>query len=133
MHHEKLTRMVAFTVKIAHSEDPNMAECVVDALCEVAGVLKHLSAVIMQVASFWEQMRDHCLSLAKNEMHSRVEEALGYSEDKRLKVWTSKAFKRQAVQFYAGWVALNGVCNIYSEQIKLIQKDLYHYISENPT
>ena len=132
--HEALARMTVFTAKIAQcGEDQNMAEHAVIALHEAAGALKHLSAVMMQAASFWERMRDHCLSLAKNEMRSQVEAALGYSEDKRLKVWTSKAFKRQAVQFYAGWVALNGICIIYVEQIKLTQKDLYKYISENPT
>ena len=132
--HDALARMTDFTAKIARSvQDKNMAECAVEALHEAAGALKHLSAVMMQAALFWEQMQNHCRSLAESEMKSQVEKALKYSEDKRLKVWTSSGFKRKAVEFYAGWVALNGVCNIYMEQIKLTQKDLYRYISENPT
>ena len=134
MRHEALAKMESFTAKIALcGEDQNMAECAVDALHEAAGALKHLSAVMMQAASFWEQMKDHCQSLAKKEMRSRVEEVLRYSEDKRLKVWTSKAFKRQAVQFCASWVALCAICIDYMEQIKQTKKDLYRYISENPT
>ena len=45
----------------------------------------------------------------------------------------SKGFNHQAIQFYAGWVALHDVCSTYMEQIKLTQKDLYRYITENPT
>ena len=133
--HEAIARMTSFTAKIAQCvEDRNMAECAVNALHEAAGALKHLSAVMMQAALFWEQMQDHCRSLAESEMQSQVEKAFKrYSEEKRLKVWTSKAFKRKAVEFYAGWVALNEVCTTYMEQIKLTQKDLYRYISDNPT
>ncbi len=110
-----------------------MAECAVDALHEAIGALKQLSAVMMQAALFWQQMQDHCKSLAESEMKSTVEKALKYPEEKRLKVWTSSGFKRKAIQFYAGWVALHGVCSVYMEQIKLTQKDLYLYIAENPS
>ena len=111
-----------------------MAECAVEALHEAIGALKHLSAVMMQAALFWKQMQDHCRSLAESEMQSQVETAMKkYSEEKRLKVWTSSSFKRKAIEFYSGWVALNSVCGVYMEQIKETQRDLYKYITENPT
>ena len=79
-------------------------------------------------------MQDHCRSLAESEMQSQVETAMKkYSEEKRLKVWTSFSFKRKAIEFYSGWVALNSVCGVYMEQIKDTQCDLYKYITENPT
>ena len=43
---------------------------------EAAGALKHLSAIIMQAAIFWEQLQDHCQSLAEDKIKSLVEEAL---------------------------------------------------------
>ncbi len=78
-------------------------------------------------------MQDHCRSLAESDMQRQVEKAMKYPEEKHLKVWTSRGFKRKAVEFYAGWVALHSVCAVYVENIKLTQKDLYRYIQENPT
>ena len=131
---EALANMSAFTTKIRQcSNDEEMAECAVEALHEAIGALKHLSAVMMQAAMFWKQMQDHCHSLSDSEMKSQVETAIKYPEAKRLKVWTSNSFKRKAIQFYSGWVALNGVCTVYMEQIKDTQRDLYNYITENPT
>ena len=132
---EALANMSSFTSKLKQcSNDQEMAECAVEALHEAVGALKHLSAVMMQAALFWKQMQDHCRSLAESEMQSQVETAMKkYSEEKRLKVWTSFSFKRKAIEFYSGWVALNSVCGVYMEQIKETQRDLYKYITENPT
>ena len=133
--HEALARMTAFTMKIKQSsEELSMAECAVDALHEAAGALKHLSAIMMQAAIFWEQLQDHCQALAEYKIKSQVEKARKEkSKEERLKQWTSKGFKLQAIRFCAGWVALHDVCSTYMEQIKLTQKDLYRYVTENPT
>ncbi len=134
LHDEALGRMTEFATRIKDcTTEENMADAAAEALHEATGALKELSAVMMQAAQFWKQMQDHCRSLAESEMQTQVEKAMKYPEEKRLKVWTSNAFKRKAVQFYAGWVALHGVCAIYMEQIKLTQQDLYRYIKENPT
>ena len=131
---EALANMSAFTAKLKQcSNDQEMAVCAVDALHEAVGALKHLSAVMMQAAMFWKQMQDHCHTLADSEMQTHVERAMKYSEEKRLKVWTSNSFKQKAIHFYSGWVALNSVCAVYMEQIKDTQRDLYKYITENPT
>ena len=132
--HQALANMSSFTAKLKQcSNDQEMAECAVDALHEAIGALKHLSAVMMQAALFWKQMQDHCHSLAESEMKSQVEKVMTFSEEKRMKIWTSDPFKRKAIEFYSGWVALNSVCAIYIEHIKVTQKDLYSYITENPT
>ena len=134
MRQEALARMSSFAAKLRQcSNDQEMAEYAVEALHEAIGALKHLSAVMMQAAVFWKQMQDHCHSLAESEMQSQVERAMKYPEQKRLKVWTSSSFKRKAIEFYSGWVALNGVCKVYIEHIKETQRDLYKYITENPT
>ena len=132
--YEALNRMTTFASKIKDCQtEKNMAEAAADALHEAIGALKELSAVLMQAAQFWKQMQDHCKSLAEDQMKNTVEKAMKYPDEKRLKVWTSKAFKMKAVQFYAGWVALNSVCTVYIEHIKVTQKDLYEYLRENPT
>ena len=132
--YEALNRMTTFASKIKDCQtEENMAEAAAEALHEAIGALKELSAVLMQAAQFWKQMQDHCKSLAEDQIKNTVEEAMKYSDEKRLKVWTSKAFKMKAVQFYAGWVALNSVCIIYGEHIKLTKENLYEYLRENPT
>ena len=127
--HAALQSFTDFAAKISGCQrEENMAEAAVDALHEAMRGLKQLSLML-----FWKQMQLHCQSLAELEMQNLVERALKLSEEKRLKVWTSKGFKIKAVEFYAGWVALNGVCTKYIEQIQLTQKDLYEYLKENPT
>lgn len=132
--HEALSKMSEFAAKIEQCQtEESLSKCAVQALQEACSVLKHLSAVMMRAALFWEQMQQHCSTLAKSEMQSNVMKAMKYPEEKRLKVWTSRGFKIKGIQFYAGWVALNGVCTQYMEQLKITQKDLYDYITENPT
>ena len=132
--HEALSKMTEFAAMIKNCDtEENMAECAEKALHQAIGALKQLSLVMLQAANFWKQMQDHCHSLAESEMQQQVERALKMPDEKRLKVWTSKGFKIKAIEFYAGWVALNGVCKIYIEYIKETQQDLYRYITENPT
>ena len=132
--HEALSKMTEFAAMITNCDtEENMAECAEKALHQAIGALKQLSLVMLQAANFWKQMQDHCRSLAESEMQQQVERALKLSDEKRLKVWTSNGFKIKAIEFYAGWVALNGVCKIYIEYIKETQQELYRYITENPT
>ena len=131
---EALARMKTFVVKLEQCKnETEMAGCAVDALHEAAGTLKHLSVVMMQAANFWKQVQDYCHSLAENEMKSLVKTAMEISEEKRLQIWTSPSFKVQAINFYSDWVALNKVCGVYMEQIKETQRNLYKYMTENPT
>ena len=126
--------MSKFAAKLKQcSDDQEMAECAVEALHEAIGALKHLSAVMMRSALFWKQMQEHCTSLADPAMKEEIKMLLNESKDIRLQAWTSKGFKRKAIHFYSGWVALNSVCTVYMEQIKETQKDLYKYITENPS
>ena len=132
---QALANMSSFTAKLKQcANDQEMAECAVEALHEAIGALKHLSAVMMQAAVFWKQMQEHCNSLANSNVKSMVKTTIAeYSKEERREVWTSKPFKRKAIEFYSGWVALNNVCGEYMEQIKKTQSDLYKYITENPT
>ncbi len=132
--HEAIGRMSEFTAQIRQcTTEANMADIAVNALHHAVGALKHLSLVMNQAALFWEQMQYHCKSLAEAEVTSQVEKALKLPEKSRHKLWTSVPFKRKAINFYAKWVALHGVCDVYMERIKITQKDLYRYLAENPT
>ena len=125
---------IEFAEKIKRCQDDNaLAEAAIEALHGSIGALKSLSAIMMKAAVFWQQMQSHCESLAKGDMRRSVETAMTYPEAKRLKVWTSTAFKQKAVQYYSKWVALDDVCGVYILQIRDTRQDLYNYLEENPT
>ena len=86
---------------------------------------------LMRAATFWKQMQEHCKSPADDKLLKKVKMMKDkVTKEERKTMWT---FKKQAVRFYAGWVALNSLCSEYVEHIKLTQKDLHRYIVENPT
>ncbi len=130
-----IVKMSDFTLKIGQCKtEENMSQVAVEALHEATGALKHLSVVMNKVALFWKQMQTHCSLIGHSDVTSQIEIALEkYSEEKRLKLWTSKGFKTKAMRFYAKWVALHGVCDVYTKRIKETQADLYKYLTENPT
>ena len=116
------------------TDEAQFAKSSAKALHKAMEGLKILAALMMKAALFWKQMQEHCKSLSDSKLKDTVEKAMDkYSDEKRLKLWTSKPFKIQAVRFYAGWVALDCVCGEYMGSIKETQKELYKYIQENPT
>lgn len=111
-----------------------MAKAAVEALHEAMSGLQMLAALMMRAALFWEQMQQHCQALGEDKMKQTVMNTMEkHDDDRRRKLWTSQGFKRNAVRFYAGWVALNDVCGEYMLTIQETQKDLYNYITENPS
>ena len=132
---EAYKKLTELTVLVENCEDEEeFAKVSAQALHKAMDGLKILAALMMQAALFWKQMQDHCKSLSDDKLKEKVENAMTkYDDAKRLKLWTSKPFKIQAVRFYAGWVALDNVCGEYMEAIRETQKDLYKYIQENPS
>lgn len=132
---EALARMLNVIAQMMDCETAqNMAEVAEKALHEGAGALKQLAEIMIQISFFWQQMEEHCKSLAEEPIKTQIETALReYDKDVRIKIWTSDPFKEQAIQLCARWVALNSVCTEYMKQIKLAQKELYEYLTKRPT
>ena len=131
---EALQQLAEFAIKISEcSGEKEMAETAYQALHSAMGGLKTLAVLMRQASLFWEQMKEHCMALGEAEVVKSVEKEMGKDAARRRKIWTSKGFKRRAVNFYAGWVALHGVCGEYMLTIQDTQRDLYRYITENPT
>ena len=128
---EALMKLAEYAKRIEQSKDlETKVEYAVEALQSAIGALKSLSAVMLQAATFWLQMQAHCEELAKDKMKNEIEKALKFPEERRLKFWNSAGFVGKAIRYYAGWVALDDVCTIYMERIKLTQRELYTYIQE---
>ena len=131
---DAILQCIEFTEKIKNCQhDDTLAEAAIEALHCSIGALKSLSANMRKAALFWEQMQEHCESLAKGDIKQSVEAAMKFSEEKRIKIWTSTSFKKKALRYYSKWVALDDVCGVYMEQIKETRQDLYNYLKDNPT
>ena len=134
LRHEALLQCMEFAEKIKNCQDDSaLAEAAIEALHSSIGALKSLSTIMMNAAMFWQQMQVHCESLATGEMQKQVEIAMKMDERKRLSVWTSNAFKEDALRYYSKWVALVDVCGVYMLQIKETRQDLYKYLEDSPT
>ena len=125
---------IEFAEKIKKSQDESALAERTEPLYSSIGALKYLSAVMMKTALFWQQMQSHCESIANGEMQRKVQKALEfYKDEKRLKFWTSRGFKKIAVQYYSKWVALDDLCGVYMLQIRNTREDLYNYLEETAT
>ena len=123
-----------FSTRIENcKDDAGLAQVAIDALHQAMGGLQNLSAVMMKAALFWKQMQVHCGILAKDKMKKIIEAGMKRPPADRLSVWTAVGFKKQAIEYYGRWVALDDVCGIYMRRIQETQKDLYGYLTENPT
>ena len=127
--------IAAFTTKIkqCRGDSAELAKVVIPALHEAIGGLHRLSVVMLSIAMFWKQMQIHCEQLAKGKMQKMITSVMEKPEATRLRVWTSPAFKKQAVEYYAQWVALDEVCSTYLQRIQTTRAGLYQYLRENPT
>jgi hypothetical protein len=128
---QALMKLAEFTEKMSQNKNnETRVNDAIIALQSAIGALKTLSAVMLQAATFWLQMQRHCEELANEKLKKDIERILKLPEERRLQVWNSNGFKRRAVKYYAGWVALDDVCTVYMERIKLTQRELYTYIQE---
>lgn len=126
-----IVELAAYATNIGNLKtDESQIAAAVKALVAAIGALKSLAAIMLQAAQFWKQMQHHCDDLASDKMKKEIERTLKLTVERRLHAWTSNAFKRKAIDYYAGWVALDDVCSIYVERIKLTRKELYLYIQE---
>lgn len=72
--------------------------------------------------------------MADNGIKSEVMRVKSFdSKEIRQNIWRSRAFKKQAITYAARWVALYSMCGNFLGEIRLTQKELYVYITENPT
>ncbi|PFX21717.1 uncharacterized protein LOC111335190 [Stylophora pistillata] len=134
MRRDALLQCIEFTEKIKSCRDDDaLADAAINALHNSIGALKSLSAIMMNAAQFWHQMQSSFGSLAKGNVQRLVKCAMKGPEETRLEVWTGDPFKRKVLREYIKWLAIVGVCEEYMKQIKETRKDLYSYLTENPT
>lgn len=129
--------MVKQTAILKNMEDCRFEEIkfskVVDFLHEAVTALRGLAAVMQKAVYFWERLQDHCTELADSGLQEEIKRMKGTgSVEERQAHWRSKGFMRQAITYSAQWVALRDLCSEYLGELKLTQRELYVYITENP-
>ena len=123
-----------FTTKLAQcKDDQELAESAIGALHSATGGLRELSAVMLNAGQFWKLIQVHCDQLAKEDMQQKMAFISKQPKEMLLEFWKSPTFVEEAVTYYGQWVALDVVCDIYMDKIKETQKDLYSYLTDNPT
>ena len=131
---EARQQCIEFTQKIINCEsDSDLAEAAIDALHSSVGALKSLSTTMMRASKFWRLMENHCKALSRGEIKAKVEMMMKNPKKERLEMWTSDAFKEEALRYYSKWVALDNVSSVYMLQIEETSRELYKYLEENPT
>ena len=127
---EEVGKIVLKTITCKSELEIEVAEF----LHHAVSALKGLRVVMQEAVFFWKTLQEHCQTLAEDRIKKHVEKIMSIeSEEKRVKLWTSRAFKIQAITYFAKWVAFYSMCGDYQGEIALTQKELYLYITEKPT
>ena len=132
---ERLQKQAEFLSQMGDSEKRESDYLTaIDFLHEAVTSLSGLSVVMLKAAQFWMQLHHHLTSLAENGMRTRVAKAIEkYEGEKKANFWLSNGFKKQAVVYYAKWVAIGDLCRQHLQRIEATQNEIYLHIKENPT
>ncbi len=133
--HSALQVMAELIHDIKSMEDEKeLSGIAVKALHKASGAMKQLIRLLRQAALFWNQLKEHCLRLSEDKLQHRIQKFVTeFSEKDRQEYWTSTDFKQRMFLYISKWVALYSVSSDYLDEIKLTQRDLHEYITENPT
>ena len=96
--------------------------------------LQHLVRIMLSAALFWKSMECYCEEQSSGKLEMIMEKAMRYENpEKRRKVFQSPVMKKQAMERYASWVAMEVVCDEYVKRTKGSREEFYKYLCENPT
>ena len=89
-----------------------------------------------EVVWFLTKMKQHYESLAelkKTFKEILTQETEATAHELSDSATSSSEANKVATEFYDDWVDMNDKCTKYVEDIKIMQKDIYEYLRENPT
>ena len=107
------------------------AGAAMDVIAATKNSLMSIAVTMLQVAGFWNRMAAIAKELQSERVRKRVKKAVEcMSPEKRLKVWTSQGFKKDAIANYAKWVSYRVLCNEYMKGITSTRAELYACLKE---
>ena len=132
---EALQSMAELVYKIKAMEgEKDISKVAFVALHKTSGSLQKIIRLLAQAALFWNRLKTHCQDMADSEIQGKIQTYIdNFSEQERIEHWASNQFKEGLFIYVSKWVALHGVSSEYLDQIKQTQKQLWDYMTENPT
>ena len=107
------------------------AGAAIDLIAATKNSLLSISVTMLQLAGFWNRMATIAKELQSERVRKLVRKAVEtMSAEKRLRVWTSQGFKKDAIANYAKWVAYRVLCNEYMQGITTTRAELYACLEE---
>ena len=95
--------------------------------------LRHLQDIMTVAANFWRETHAVCSELSGAGISKHIDKLLEMPEDRRLKLWNTKAFKMDAIHYYSTWVAVRKLCVDSRASITSSQSQVHLFIRANPT
>ena len=107
------------------------AGAVIDVIAATKNSLMSIAVTMSQVAGFWNRMATIAKEMQSEKFRKRVQKAVeSMSPEKRLKIWTSPGFKKDAIANYAKWVSYRVLCTEYMKGITTTRAELYACLKE---
>ena len=125
-------RVITTTIQTINSADRKTANILQNTVVS----LKWLAIEWSEVTRFLTKVEQHYESLPKlketlKEIMAQETEATAHELSDS--TTSNSEANKVATKFYDDWVDMNDECTKYVEDIKIIQKDIYEYLRENPT
>ena len=132
---DAVQQMAEYMMRIENCKDNSqLAEIAIDALHAAVSGLTSLGVVMMKAARFWGRMHAHVESLKEPIMTKYITDMKkDTTAEERKAAWNSNKFKRDAIRYAAGWVALYRVCTQYMRELEHVQDSIFEVLEENPT
>lgn len=113
--HEALGKVQEYAARMKNAgPDLKGIELACDSLFQAVGALKQIVAILQEAGHFWGQMADACLMLKDARFASAVSDMEVMSERKRLKTLAENKFQQGMLAYYAGWKALEIICQRFA-------------------
>ncbi|RKP47601.1 hypothetical protein D7S89_15360 [Trinickia fusca] len=100
-------------------------EIAVASLFLAIGALKQVAVVLRMANQFWTQMANACEQLADNRLKNKIEYFSKMAPEKRRTYIQNDRFKQEVIGYYAGWKAIEVVCQEYASEASKIQKRVH--------
>ena len=114
-------------------EQVEVSEASKECLDQAVIALNNIRETMRQTSSFWKETGAICKSVTDHGFGNKVIKLTEIKGDaKRRKIFTSNAFKGQALKYYGKWVALKSICNDAGKHLQPANDEVHKYACEHP-
>lgn len=132
---DALAKIAKFTVLIeGKGVEKSAIEISVASLSQSIGALQQVTAILLAAATYWRGMEAVCRRLDSEGDFQRKIERLGtMTEAQRTREFQRQNFLRAAVQYCAGWKALECIANDYRRELAQLGTQVKGYVGLHPS